>query len=270
MQAFLNECSVHGQHYDLAAFEKALEELTATLSLLHGAELAELETFFARTGYDRIAIVGKRFCQSLAMVRERSLVTQFKILVLDRLGAKDWLNSQTHQIRDSFTWGTQAVTSTSLAELSERLLCHQCSHGLLLNLSKSQFAAIQVVPVAKNGAPPIGIPCVENAGSLTRWLDQVFPQRFHPYGYVFGQKLSVKQTVLRDQVRFRRTKRISKINTCVFEEKTTGRLWFIDNFHSGMGAHLEVFGADGNHIGEASPDGTIDLTKRDPKKTLKD
>ena len=268
MQAFLNEHSVHGQYYDVGSFEEALEEFNSVLSVLHNAQLDELETFFTRMGYDRFTVVGNRFCQALAMVKERSLVTQFKMLVLDRLGAKDWLNNQTHQIQDSFTWGAQSVTSTSLAELAERLLCHQCSQGLLLNLGKSQFAAIQVVPVAKNGALPVDLPCVQDVGTLTRWLDQVFPQRFHPYGYVFGQKLKDNQTVLRDGLRFCRTKRISKIGTRVYEETATGRLWYVDNFHSGMGAHLEVFGADGNHIGEATPDGAIDLRKYDTKKTL--
>ena len=42
----------------------------------------------------------------------------------------------------------------------------------------------------------------------------------------------------------------------------------MDNFHYGQASHIEVFNAQGEHIGESDLDGNIDDTKKDSNKMI--
>ena len=77
-----------------------------------------------------------------------------------------------------------------------------------------------------------------------------------------------KQTILRDTTRFKKT-----ANKCqgrvIYLESNTERYWYVDNFHEGEAAHLEVFDKTGkNHLGEADLDGNINYSKSDSDKTI--
>ena len=55
----------------------------------------------------------------------------------------------------------------------------------------------------------------------------------------------------------------------VYKELATGYFLCVDNFHYGSAAHLELFDAQGRHLGEvAIIDGRLDTTKRDPTKRI--
>lgn len=76
------------------------------------------------------------------------------------------------------------------------------------------------------------------------------------------------ETILgKDLTRFRRINRRAPKGAVFYEEMETGRLYYLDTFHRGLGAHLEVFSAVGVHLGEAAIDtaiiagGTSDATK---------
>jgi hypothetical protein len=43
---------------------------------------------------------------------------------------------------------------------------------------------------------------------------------------------------------------------------------YVDNFHFGKGAHIEVFDGRGLHVGEADLQGNIDTGKKDKDKTI--
>jgi hypothetical protein len=47
----------------------------------------------------------------------------------------------------------------------------------------------------------------------------------------------------------------------VYRELGTNRLFYVDNKHHGLGAHLEVFDAQENHLGTADLHGNVDATR---------
>ena len=72
------------------------------------------------------------------------------------------------------------------------------------------------------------------------------------------------QTILeKSPERFRRTGKVERRSSRrIFEETATGHLLYVDDAHLGYEAHLEVFSADGIHLGVASVDtGALDATR---------
>lgn len=79
------------------------------------------------------------------------------------------------------------------------------------------------------------------------------------------------QTVLCKEPRFTRTKKFErKGNRSVYLEAGSGFLYYVDNFHFGNGAHLEVFDSNEVYIGTADINtGAIDRTNADKSRILR-
>lgn len=54
----------------------------------------------------------------------------------------------------------------------------------------------------------------------------------------------------------------------VYREIVTNRLYYVDNLHYGIAAHLEVFDNEGRHLGTADLDGNLDAAARVPGRTI--
>jgi hypothetical protein len=76
-----------------------------------------------------------------------------------------------------------------------------------------------------------------------------------------------QQTILRDTQRFKKTQNIYD-GRSIYREILHDRYWYVDNLHFGQASHIEVFNAQGNHIGESDLEGNIDETKKDSNKRL--
>lgn len=73
---------------------------------------------------------------------------------------------------------------------------------------------------------------------------------------------------LDDKRRFSKTNMIHE-KQAIYREIGTGYYWYNDYFHKDNKAHFEVFDAQGLHLGEASMEGILDLSKRDARKRIR-
>lgn len=71
-----------------------------------------------------------------------------------------------------------------------------------------------------------------------------------------------RETILgRDRQRFERVGRFERNGRrTVYREVQTDRLFYVDNFHYGLAAHLEVFDSTESHVGTADLEGKVDVT----------
>jgi hypothetical protein len=88
-----------------------------------------------------------------------------------------------------------------------------------------------------------------------------------------GSAPSDFQTVLqRDTARFQKTNRLQRVGEAerrIYREIATGRLYYVDDAHWGVAAHLEVFDAGGAHLGEADIlAGVVDASKLVPGRII--
>jgi hypothetical protein len=160
------------------------------------------------------------------------------------------------------------VTDTSIAELAERKLQKQELIGLLVNFPKSKFTSLRALQVTKNELPLSDLDCLDDATTLTSWLNERLQLERFEYDPGSGIPPTDLQTVLRDRSRFQPTT-LYVHGRRVYREITVERYWYVDNLHYGYAAHLETFDNNGNHLGEATLNGQLETSKRDTRKGLK-
>ena len=88
------------------------------------------------------------------------------------------------------------------------------------------------------------------------------------YDYSSKEPPLDSQTVLNDSRRFEAAPMQPQQGRRVYREKETGYYWYVDNFHFGEAAHLEVFSKNHEHLGEANLQGEIDFKTADKNKKL--
>lgn len=117
-----------------------------------------------------------------------------------------------------------------------------------------------IMPVIKEASHYAGLPVLYNI------------PYFNPIGTFIEWhriKSSEKTFHLSDVSRFERTKFLyRKAKQRIYREKATDRYWYYDYFHKDNKEHYEVYDSLGQHVGEADTDGVIDVSKKDPKKTI--
>jgi len=139
---------------------------------------------------------------------------------------------------------------------------------LLLNFCQSKYGDLTQLKVVKNENSEIFIDCVDNKNALQAWLEIVFNLSRYRYNYTAQTPPTDEQTVLCDPVLFKLASLPPYDGRKIYQELQTNRYWYVDNLHYGYATHLEVFDLQGKHIGEASLDGKVDMTKQDPRKRL--
>lgn len=261
MEAFLNELSLHGQFHDTQGVGEAIRRVNSVLFRLKALE-SPPKLFFDKKLYYSRAIAETVFSSCLNTVADNSIRTQFKQL-RDKLGAREWRTERRHE-ECSYEWNEQNVEGSSVAELAERSL--QKTLGFLLCFTPSDFSNGSI-RVDKEGGSSATLDVVGSEGELREWYSRSSDPALKPYDPTCRDPPHDWQTVLRDRGRFQRTTYVNQ-GRRVYLEKSTGYYWCVDNIHFGSAAHIEVFDATGDHVGEAGRDGNLDVSKRDPTKKL--
>jgi hypothetical protein len=266
MEIFINELSLEGQFFTDEEFAESVRIFTAIFSLID--KIKEKQMYRDSLFLNRQAIKNDDFRASLQRVKNKNLKQAFQQIIFNKLNPKDWRTQQKHSINDLFAYKNEDVTNTSLAELSERKIQNRILLGLLVNFTKSRFTN-EPIAIIKNfdETNPVELDCVNDKFSLKIWLDDNLQLSLIEYDVTSKTPPTDKQTVLRDENRFEPLS-ISVQGRRVYREMQTGYYWYVDNLHVGQAAHLEVFNTQGEHLGEADLDGTLNRSKKDSTKQI--
>ncbi len=265
MQFFINDLSLEGQYFSGEDFTEAVKVFTGIFFLLR-EKVKEKQMYKDSLLVNQEAIKGKLFQASFGKIENPDLRNAFRDIIFNKLNPKDWRQEQKHSLEDDFWYVTadepEPVTDTTLAEAAERVLQDSELVCLLINFTNSRFSDCNSLPILKNYVEdnPINLDCIENKPALENWLEDKLNLSQHEYNYDSPVPPTDAQTVLRDNTRFEATSTFPQ-GKRIYREAKTGYFWYVDNLHAGYGAHLEVFNAQGTHIGEASLAGIIDSSK---------
>jgi hypothetical protein len=223
------------------------------------------------------AIQDQNFQQSLNSLRDKSQKTAFRNILFNKLNPIEWRNKRISNNSDNYDClirneSYKDVKDTTLAEVSERQLQNNTQIYLVINFSQSGFnyphdeieKCCQILVIKNNDEINlIKLDAIDHKLGLENWIKT----KLSVYDVNSNDPPRDKQTILSDTTRFRKTSQQYDGNS-IYQEINTRRYWYVDNFHQGLAAHLEVFDAQGNHLGEADIEGNLDLSKQDPKKHL--
>ncbi len=267
MQIFVNECSIHEQFYEQTRFEFALRQF---FSVLNSLNKARTETRLYQVHDFRFykAVYGEFLVSSLNNIRDKSLKVAVNNILSNKLNALDWMKDRVHSPDDIFECDDELVTDTSMAEVAERLQSGITELGLLINFPQSKFDGMTSLTINKNEETSTIVDCVNQRIEFESWLESNFPLSQNEYEHDSDIPPRDAQTLLIDRIRFVRTTLPKQGGRTVFQEIQTRYYWYVDSFHFGNAAHLEVFDSIGNHIGESNLNGVLDKNKADDRKKL--
>lgn len=270
MEVFINELSLHEQLHDRQDFKEALKIFFSVFALLNqkGVERQIFKSNELLVRYN--AVKNEPFLASLNTVPDKSLDRAIRNILFNKLNTKDWQPQQKHCSDDLFTLEDkeEIVTDTSMAELAERKILEAQLIGMLVNFPRSRFANCSSALVIKNEEDHIDLDCVEDKASLNNWLEKALQLSSLEYDDSSKFPPTDKQTILRDTSKFNITSLAFQGGRRVYKELETNYYWYVDSFHYGKSAHLEVFNSRGRHLGEADLEGQLDFKKSDPTKKL--
>lgn len=267
MDVFINEYSLHEQLVEHDKFADAIGGFFSVLNILRSKN-PEYQ-LYQRSDmlYVYRAVKGEEFNVSLSTLRDKSLkIAVFNLF--NKLNPHDWIQEQIHSSDDIFTYNGEIVTDTSMAELAERFEYKMLDIGLLVNFPESKLQNLTSVTVIKNDEVSTDLACVDNKKDFANWLEDNFHISRFEYDPNSHTPPLDSQTILRDKKRFERTRLPSQGGRTLYRERNSGHLWYVDNFHFGAAAHLEVFNSVGLHVGEADLLGNVDELKRDQNKRI--
>jgi hypothetical protein len=282
MEIFINEVSLEGQFMTEAEFRDAIKIFNSIFELINQKikdKKLYKEDNNIYANYE--AIKGDNFNASLSKLKDKSLRTAFINIVFNKSNPKQWRTEQLHSSQDLFDCLTidkdyKNVCNTSLAEVAERKTQNINKEYLLINFIKSSFKITHphiinccLITVIKNNVEDnqICIDGIDSKPALEYWLEKKLNLSSLEYSLDATNPPSDEQTLLRDTIKFRKTS-FRHDGRFIYCELTTSRYWYVDNFHEGKAAHLEVFDKRGFHIGEADLQGNIDTAKKDKDKTI--
>ncbi len=273
MQIFLNELSLTGQFYDQDNFVEAVKEFESIFYLI-SQKVEELQVYQSPLLLNREAIRKSPFISAMEHIEDKSLKQRFIRLVFNRLNAIDWSSERQHSCDDNFICEitNDEVVNTTLAETAERIEKDKVSNKLVINFIGSKYSGSKFIPIIKNKETtrPIDLDCIEKKVELGQWLENELRLSEIEFDFSFAHPPTDRQTTLGDSKRFQPTSLLSPHGKRrIYWEKENNRYWYVDNFHGGVGSHLEVFDRHGRHIGEATLDGSLDEEKVDNRKTIK-
>jgi hypothetical protein len=253
MISFLNDRSLE-EYTDWAAALKTF--------LLAVQELRATDTSVFRDGVFFQSGTFKQRFNNLAFPKDvRALVL---LLIFSDRYCRCWRSTRISTTDDTFSCHNPAMhlRDESMAEGAERRNRDQATIVSLLSAADSRFGGIENVQIRKDGWPnAIDLWNTSSLRTVSFWISQ---QR----GYYDRNSTAAPkdfQTVLEKQpARFVRTPhRERRASRRIFQEQESGRRYYVDDAHFGMTAHLEVFSAEGVHLGIADIDnGDLDADGR--------
>jgi hypothetical protein len=263
MEIFLNDCSFHEQYHERDEFEKSIRVLVGMLTLL---QKIPQYTLYREPHLPYRAFRNEVITASVNRLRDQSL-TRLLFEILTRIAPADWKENPVHSANDAFRCENVDVTNTSLAELAERKLRRTELVAALINFPNSRYQKKLHLDVLKNNVDTSRLSCVENKSEFATWLKDSAGLGSASYDYNSLQPPPDAETILNDPTRFQPTSLFQQ-GRRVHREIHTRHYWYVDNFHCGHGAHLEVFDSRGIHVGESDLEGEVDSSKKDPQKTI--
>jgi hypothetical protein len=154
------------------------------------------------------------------------------------------------------------LSDCSISEGAERMLLFEGDPVGVASAADSCFGQSDRIGAIKQRTSEASE--LVSISELGSWQKALASQPGH-YDPAVNQVPRDFQTVLvKDSGRFRRTGRIEPgFGRKVYEEVSTGRLFYVDDGHPGHSAHLEVFDSLGVHLGIADIDsGELDSSHR--------
>lgn len=280
MQFFINEVSLKGQYINQESFSQAIQIFITILD-----NIKKLKNYSiykdSQTFINYQAIEDQNFQQSLNKISDKSIATAFKNILYNKINPQDWRNQRIHKENDYFDYKDRHgnnidVRDTSLAEVAERTIQIKEQIYLVINFSNSVFQdphpqlsdCYQIIIIKNNDESDlIYLNSIDSKSGLENWKNTL------PLDHVAYDDNSLhpprdEQTILSDTSKFVKVNR-NYSSRRIYQEKQTGYYYYVDNKHFGQAAHLEVFDAQGNHLGEADLEGKLDTGKKDPNKSLK-
>jgi hypothetical protein len=281
MEIFINEISLEGQYINELEFVSAIKDFIEIFKLLNKkTNNKQVYKEDSKLFVNYNAIRESNFSASLNIIKDKSLKQAFVEIVFNKQNPKEWRKEQLHSSDDLFDYlnneTSKNVTDTSLAEVSERSLRNGDSIYLVINFKSSTFNLLHpdikeccTIPIIKNNdeTQPIKLDGIDSHSALQNWLEVKLSLSRIEYDFLSRYPPKDQQTILRDTQRFQKTQ-ILYDGRSVYREVQSDRYWYVDNFHYGQASHIEVFNAQGDHIGESDLDGNIDETKKDSNKMI--
>lgn len=164
---------------------------------------------------------------------------------------------------------TVTLSDVSLCEAAGRKYRDATEAVVVVSAADSAFGAEGLLRVYMSESE---IPAeLRNSTTLAKLREWIAGQREY-YDRTSAEVPRDFQTVLeKDPTRFRRTgKRERRSKRQIFEEVTTGRLYYVDSLHYGRAAHIEVWSRTLEHLGIADLEtGTLDESERVPERVLR-
>jgi hypothetical protein len=281
MEIFINEISLEGQYINELEFVSAIKDFIEIFKLLNkNTNNKQVYKEDSKLFVNYNAIRESNFSASLNIIKDKSLKQAFVEIVFNKQNPKEWRKEQLHSSDDLFDYlnneTSKNVTDTSLAEVSERSLRNGDSIYLVINFKSSTFNLLHpdikeccTIPIIKNNdeTQPIKLDGIDSHSALQNWLEVKLSLSRIEYDFLSRYPPKDQQTILRDTQRFQKTQNLYD-GRSVYREVQSDRYWYVDNFHYGQASHIEVFNAQGDHIGESDLDGNIDETKKDSNKMI--
>lgn len=281
IEIFLNEVSLKGQYSTQTEFEEALKIIKSIFDSINSLKKANIDpkNYYTDVLWDCNAIKDVIFRESFNKIKQKDFKIAIKNIIFNKVNPKDWRTEQIHSAPDYFDYvdgeDYKEAKNTSLAEATERQLINLDSKYLLINFINSCFQCPhEKIPkcnsifIVKNNDTInlINLDSVENHIGFKSWLENTCRFSDTKYDQNSQKPPTDSQTILRDHDRFEPTN-YKFGGRKIYQEKSTGYLWYVDNLHFGQSAHLEVFERTGKrHLGESDLDGNLDREKSDTNK----
>lgn len=229
INTYLNDCSAQNQFHDW-------DEMKALREFVELADLASADTsvFVDVQQIFKVMLSPEHRIPTL-LKRDRDLSTRFYVLVNNALNP---------------TCNTDSSYEVNKVSYFGRIIgCayETAAQPLLINLPNSSFGAGNTVDVTKEGQHA---KTIDQVDSLAGWTEYI---KSHlvvvPYTADAKRPPLDEQTILVNTDLFEPTGKREQ-GRIRYRRKENGEIWYVDNAHYGRSAHLEVFDADGVHIGK--------------------
>jgi hypothetical protein len=254
MEILLNELSLSGQFGSIGDFiGRGLDPFLAVISevnssantILKKQDFWQLQVTRSDTIHD--IFIGK-------ISRTNDSIRKSKSLLASLISEPFWEDSQKHIVSDSYDYNGKNIVGSSIAESCKR-------DKIVISFIHADFSTTKL-KITKNSTQIIDI---DNIFDKTHYIEvaytcgQLEKCKYFERKFVLGLI-----TLLENECRFTRTRKTAQ-GQQIYIEITTRHYWYLDNLHK---KHYEVFDSRGIHIGEASLDGIINVSKKDNTKTI--
>lgn len=254
MAVYINELNLEATYEN---FEDALEFI-----FLASKEASELSKVFKDSLYFRSPDFSSRFNRSPISSLKRG---QLKSFFYQNRFNRCWRDERSSSDREKYDCADRTLNDFTIGEAFERSISGD--NVLLLGSHYAkEFDSPEISVKRLSDSKSMPLPNALNIDAIRSWLAKLAPS-YSPSATV---PPTDKETILvKDINRFKKSSRHERNGRRIYLETASGRQFYVDNLHFGRSAHLEVFDAEGNHLGTADiSGGGIDPSKAENGRKL--